>query len=220
MRKRRMRLNTVRSVATPIVIAMMPLWQGCGDVLPGPLTADAGSDVSVALGQSIVLAGEADGGSGGYTYSWSPTTDLSNPNTAQPTFTATAIGVQTYTLTVRDSSGAVATDTVRVETAAQPLLADAGPDQTGVVGSTIVLFGSGTGGIGNLTYRWSSDPVVSPEALLDASTATPLFTPTDPGTYLFTLTVTDSQGFSDTDFTTVTVSSPRSPTPPGAGAGP
>lgn len=203
MRSRHHRM--VLTVVTFGLVAMMPMWQGCVDVVPGPLAAEAGTDIAVGLGQSVVLAGEAHGGSGGATFSWAPATGLSDPNAAQPTFTATTLGVQVYTLTVRDSAGNVATDTTRVEVALQPLVAEAGSSLTGSVGDTVLIQGIGSGGIGAITYQWTTVPAVSPAELLGASTVSPTFTPSSPGDYTFTLTVTDSEGFSDTDTMSVTI---------------
>lgn len=202
---RPMCLRTITTATTLALIAVMALWQGCADVLPGPLTAEAGPDLSVGIGQTVVLGGGADGGSGGTTFSWSPATGLSNPNVAQPTFTATTIGVTVFTLTVKDSAGNTATDSMRVETAQLPLLAEAGPDLSTGVGVPLFLLGAATGGTGTYVFQWSTIPVVSPAELIDSTTATPQFTPSAAGVYTFTLTVTDSQGFVDTDFTTITV---------------
>ncbi|CAN5170947.1 hypothetical protein BH09BAC5_BH09BAC5_06630 [soil metagenome] len=71
-------------------------------------TADAGTFVTIISGSTTILIGTGNGN----TYSWSPSNDLScntcqNP-VASPTVTTT------YTLTVTDSLGCTATDTVTV----------------------------------------------------------------------------------------------------------
>ena len=79
----------------------------------GSLTAGAGSDALVCPGASTTLQG-----SGGTTYSWSPTTGLSDPTSASPVCTPSA--TTTYTLTVSSgncSSTATVTITVANPTA-------------------------------------------------------------------------------------------------------
>lgn len=79
-----------------------------------PVVANAGPDLTGAVGLPVTLQGSATGGNNVYGYSWAPTTGLSNPAVAQPTFTPTAGGTVTFTLTVTDGEGATATDTVDV----------------------------------------------------------------------------------------------------------
>lgn len=49
-----------------------------------------------------------------YKYKWSPETNLSNPNDANPQFTSSTSGVYNYTLTVTDLCGNTATDQVTI----------------------------------------------------------------------------------------------------------
>ncbi len=135
--------------------------------------------------------------SGPYTYSWSPTTGLSNPNIAQPTASPTT--TTTYTLTVHDSLAQSATDTATV-TVASGVVADAGPDKTIASGGSTTLQGAASGGVGPYTYSWS--PATG---LNNANIAQPTASPTTTTTY--TLTVHDSLAQSATDSATVTVAS-------------
>jgi len=57
-----------------------------------------------------------------YKYQWSPVTNLSNPNDANPQFTATSAGTFTYTLTITDLCGNTATDQVTIIVNAAPPL--------------------------------------------------------------------------------------------------
>jgi hypothetical protein len=68
----------------------------------------------VAIGGSPT----ASGGSGPYSYSWSPTAGLSDPTAANPL--ATITGMTTYTVTVMDANGCTGTDSVVLAVAPQP----------------------------------------------------------------------------------------------------
>lgn len=57
-----------------------------------------------------------------YKYQWSPATNLSNPNDANPQFTATTPGNFTYTLTITDLCGNTATDQVVINVKELPEL--------------------------------------------------------------------------------------------------
>ncbi len=59
---------------------------------------------SIHIGETNTLYASASGGSGTYTYSWSPADNLDNPNAQNPVFTATAAGEYLYTVTVSDGS--------------------------------------------------------------------------------------------------------------------
>src|SRR6185436_18475936 len=67
----------------------------------------AGTSVTITMGGSTQL-----NGSGGITYSWSPPNDLNCPTCQNPIASPTV--TTTYTLTVTDSLGCIATDTVTV----------------------------------------------------------------------------------------------------------
>lgn len=73
----------------------------------GSAVADAGTSVTIQLGQSTTL-----NGSGGTSYSWLPGTGLSCGNCASPVATPTV--TTTYTLTIVDSLGCTDSDTVTV----------------------------------------------------------------------------------------------------------
>jgi len=91
----------------------------------------------------------------------------------------------------------------------QPPTADAGVDQTVVVGTEVTLDGSVSSDPDGdvLTYRWhqTGGPSVT---LSDASTVQPTFTPAEPGTYIFSLVVNDGKVDNAADEVTVTVESP------------
>jgi PKD repeat protein len=179
---------------------------GCTDmdtvlvtVNPNP-TADAGVDQQICPGDSASLGGapSASGGAAGYTYSWSPTSGLSDATSANPKASPSA--TTTYILTVTDAKNCVAMDTVLV-TVSSGLNADAGADQAIAVGGATTIGGapSATGGIPPYTYSWS--PI---DSLDDATAANPTANPTSTTTYI--LTVTDAVGCTDNDTVEVVVS--------------
>ncbi|MBK8443328.1 MAG: hypothetical protein IPL35_07920 [Sphingobacteriales bacterium] len=147
------------------------------------VTANAGSDVSICTGGSTQL-----NASGGTSYSWSPSTGLSNANIANPT--ATPSSTTTYTVTV---SNGTCTDTDQVTvTIGNSVTANAGSDVSICTGGSTQLNASG-----GTSYSWSPSTGLS-----NANIANPTATPSSTTTY----TVTVSNGTcSDTDQVTVTV---------------
>src|SRR5436190_6877147 len=93
--------------------------------------ANAGpAGVTICEGSSQLLNGTANGGTGPYTFSWSPITGLSDPNIANPVASPTATTV--YTVTATDDDGVICnTDqiTVNVTPAPPAALTSAGPEQ-------------------------------------------------------------------------------------------
>jgi hypothetical protein len=83
-------------------------------VTPSNNTYTGGVPTNIYLGygpQSATVAVAASGGSG-FTYSWSPSTNLSCSNCFNPVFTPTAAGNYTYTVTVTNSNGCSTTCSV------------------------------------------------------------------------------------------------------------
>ena len=79
------------------------------------LKADAGKDSTVNKGSQVVLGGttSATGGSGNYTYAWSPAKGLDKTDIAHPT--ATVNEDISYTLTVNDGLGCIKTSVVNLK---------------------------------------------------------------------------------------------------------
>jgi hypothetical protein len=116
------------------------------------------------------------------------------------------VGTTQVTCTASDSAGNEATSTTFDVTVTyvppQPPVADAGgPYATINEGDTIELDGAGGGADGGqLAYVWEPDT-----GLNDATLQSPVFTAPDNGVYTFTLTVTDTNGLTDTDTASITV---------------
>ncbi|MCF8461232.1 MAG: PKD domain-containing protein, partial [Flavobacteriales bacterium] len=102
-----------------------------------------------AIGDTIICIGDQAqiGVIGGVSWTWTPTTGLSNPNAQFPTATPTSTTV--YTVTGDDGTGCFASDTVTVAVSPLPT-AFAGFDQGVCAGSNAQL--NATGGV---TYSWS-----------------------------------------------------------------
>ncbi|HET6226076.1 MAG TPA: YCF48-related protein, partial [Bacteroidia bacterium] len=118
-----------------------------------PLTVDAGADKKMICGSSVQLNAITTNSLGKLTYSWSPTTGLSDPTIATPTITVKQ--TTTFRLTVKTANGCTASDSVKV--VVDPLVANAGSDKTLVCGGSVQLayVGSNYTGSGTLTYSWS-----------------------------------------------------------------
>ena len=126
----------------------------------------------------------ASGGTGPYTYSWSPAGGAAA--------SATNLVSGTYTCLVTDSHGCIKASTVAVIADSVPN-ANAGPGVTMGYGSTTILAGTGGG-----TYNWSPADGLSCTSCANPS-ATPLITTT------YTLTVTSDSGCVATAKTTIVI---------------
>ena len=178
-------------------------------------TAEAGAGQAVRTGSSVTLDGSASrDGETTLTYSWAltgnpdtVTVNLSSATAEMPTFTAPATPTElTFTLTVTDEGDNTNTDTVTVAVRSEvnPPTAEAGDDRRVSPGSAVTLDGSGsTDDVAVATYLWVQTGGTN-VSLAAPNTATPSFTPMEPGRFTFTLTATDAAGNSDTDTVTIT----------------
>jgi len=142
---------------------------------------------------------------GALTYAWTSPAGitLTNPTSANPTFTASAanVGANVFTLTVTGLGGTSSTATVTVNvSAAAAAVANAGPNQTAVQRGTTVTLNGSLSSVGS--YLWTQvvavgDPVAT---LAGATTTRPTFTfplyksPANNGLLTFNLKVTSVDG--------------------------
>lgn len=93
---------------------------GTINTIANSLVVNAGTDATIAPGGSTQLNGTVIGGVSPFTYSWTPTAGLSNPNILNPI--ATPAATTTYKLTVTGNNGCSGWDEVKVsvEISCQP----------------------------------------------------------------------------------------------------
>lgn len=138
-------------------------------------TANAGPDITIPEGASAQLLGSVSGGSGSYSVSWEPHNLLLNPNLIQPT-TVPLFETRFFHLTVTDnSSGCLTTDQMTVIVSGALLaVAPSAEPATICVGQSAHLYANASGGSGNYTYQWTSDPPG-----FTADVANPVVSPTE-----------------------------------------
>ncbi|MEO8066987.1 MAG: gliding motility-associated C-terminal domain-containing protein [Flavobacteriales bacterium] len=151
--------------------------------------ANAGADDALCIGDTLQLSA-----SGGTIFSWAPAADLSDAAIANPLAFPTS--TDTFTVTVTDGLGCIASDDVIITVNALPV-ADAGPDEEVCSGSSVNIGGAPTGP-GGSTYIWS------PSTDLNSGTAAnPDADPT--ATITYTVQVTDGNTCVNIDSMVVTV---------------
>ena len=169
-----------------------------------------GDTNAVQIGQAVSLDGLASTGTiNSFAWSVAPTTGATLTGTGSArTFTATAAGVYTVSLTVTGAgAGNSSTDTfkITVSSPSAPPVANAGPDQTGVVPtSTVTLDGTGSTFASTFAWTQTGGPAVT---LNNAKTANPTFvvpSAATPQTFTFSLSITDVNGTPSTDSVQVT----------------
>jgi hypothetical protein len=171
----------------------------------GPV-ANAGMNDTAALGYPVILNGSGStnpGGIGTLTYSWAfasrpagSNATLENASSAFAFFTTDVAGRYIVQLSVSNGVSS-STASVTISTVQTPPVANAGPNQTVRVGSTVVLNGSGSTSTGSqpLSYAWTilARPVGSAATLSGSNTVSPTFVADQPGEYDMQLIVDDGQ---------------------------
>ncbi len=182
-----------------------------------PPVANAGTDQSVHVGNTVMLNGSGSSDPNGdlLTYNWTfiskpggSSATLSDPTLVNPTFTVDKAGTYKVKLVVNDGTVDSVADTVLISTINVKPVANAGDDQSVYVGSLVTLDGSGSSDPDGdqVTYNWAfqSKPQNSSATLNNPTSASPTFTVDKAGTYVVKLIVNDGALNSDPD--TVTIS--------------
>lgn len=151
--------------------------------------SNAGTDITTC--SSVNPGTIGTGTTVGYTYSWSPATNLSSTTISNPNVTLTNPGTTTYTVT-STSQGCVSTDSVKVKVNPYPV---ADFDFTDVCLNQVMNFNDlSTIVTDNIaTWAWNfgnSSPIVT--------SASPTYTYASAGTYSVSLIVTTNNGCKDT----------------------
>ncbi len=167
---------------------------GCTDSASVTIIAPTGviaaavldSNVSCNSGSDGGATASANGGTAGYTYSWS--------NSAT-TASITGVAAGTYSVTVTDANGCTDSTSVTIAEPTAVVAASVVDSNTSCNGSTDGgATASATGGTGSYTYSWSN------------SATTASITGVAAGTY--SVTITDANGC--TDSSSVTITAPAS----------
>ena len=191
--------------------------------------ANAGADQTAFVTNTVTLdgSGSTDVDGNPLTFQWSfqsrpagSVATLSDPTAVTPSFVVDRQGNYVVELIVNDGLINSAPDTVTISTQNLIPVANAGPDQSTSVGSTVQLDGSGSNDVDGdpLTFQWSfvSRPPGSTAVLTGPTAVTPTFLSDQPGTYVLQLIVND--GFADSVPDTVMITTEDSI--PIANAGP
>jgi gliding motility-associated-like protein len=151
--------------------------------------SNAGTDISTCSSNNPGTLGTAT--TVGYTYSWSPATNLSSTTISNPNITLTNPGTTTYTVTTT-SQGCISADSVIVKVNPFPI---ADFDFTDVCLTQAMNFNDlSTITIDNIvSWSWNlgdNSPTLS--------AASPVYTYLSPGTYNVSLIITTNNGCKDT----------------------
>ena len=165
---------------------------------PATVTADAGTDFTKNCTDNTTGKQIGEASQAGFTYSWSPTTGLSDATVSNPT--ANPSSNTTYTVTkTNTASGCSDTDDIDVTVNTGEVTAAAGDDFTKNCTDNTTGKQIGETSQAGFTYSWSPTTGLS-----DATVSNPTANPSSNTTYTVTKTNTSS-GCSDTDDITVTV---------------
>jgi len=147
--------------------------------------ANAGLDQTINVGAFTTLNGSAGSGSGNYSYHWEPDTYLKENNIPDPQ-TVNLFDPILFTLIVEDANGCTSDpDNVLINTTGEELSAFPLANPTEICkGETVTVHANASGGGGDYTYQWTSEPA-------GFSAATADFTDTPEESTRYDLLLTD-----------------------------
>jgi hypothetical protein len=139
---------------------------------------NAGTDMTIANGTSTTINATVTG-TGPFTYSWSPSTQLINASIKDP-ITVNLAATTIFTLTATSLTTTCSnTDAVTVNITGGPLSSTpTATPSTVCAGASVQLHALGSGGSGSYTYTWTSTP-----AGFTSTLANPIANPTVSTTY-------------------------------------
>lgn len=145
--------------------------------------ANAGNDETINYNTTTTLNGQITGGSGDYSYIWLPTNMVTNP-TSLNTQTVALTSSQSFVLSVTDNlTGCSHSDTIYVTVNNTSLNVNIQTSQNNICpGTSIQLTTTVSGGSGNYTYTWASNPVG-----FSSNEANPVLAPQQTTTYFVTV---------------------------------
>jgi hypothetical protein len=123
-------------------------------------TASAGDDIDIAYSGSATLDGSATGGTGEFSYEWTPIEKLIDPNMEDPTTINLTESTGFMVTVIDDNSTCRSSDDMMVNIVGGPMSVDAIASPASVcAGDQADLNANVSGGSGNFIYEWTSDPI-------------------------------------------------------------
>jgi hypothetical protein len=121
--------------------------------------SNAGEDQSIPYGTSTSLTGSATGGSGEYSWSWSPAVFLMDATIQNPQTVNLYASVHFELEVIDQQSGCLDVDSVLVSVSGSPLVVSVSANPQEIcLGDESQLVALTSGGSGEYTFLWTSDP--------------------------------------------------------------